>query len=486
MSYVKFVTSVLFASTAGLFLFSSTVLANDPELYFYPEKKWSVKRINSEEDATPICAISNQLNNGYVVELSGTSSGFNTLNIDFKQDAFEKSMKYEVQYLVPGISRALITSEASEENLITSDLSGNATFSDQIKTASVVDISIRDNTFRLYLTGLEAKMPFYNECAKGLPDMDMASASPDQDASSLSAPEAQYIPPQPKSATDGLAPPPPLRNTSGYAIEGHDTLAMDEASKARPVPSGEPRYIEVLAEKLRQQNSEASSSKTISSESNLEESTDAPSSATSTKDGVTSLKAIYNITKSEKPFVADLTRVAKEENDLQERIASSNNIANSLPRIEPASGNADNSSVNGNFVDMRNKISSLEHQIKTLNDKNLMLDEELQMTLQDTKSERMSVSSDNWNLERATMRFNESERQITRLGRQLHSLKSSCDTEKAELENMLFDPKLTNQNQLTKLSSMETELDKAKSSLRLQQRQYEERIKILEQRLGQL
>lgn len=478
MSYVKFVTSVLFACTAGLFLFSSTVLANDPELYFYPEKKWSVKRINSEEDAAPVCSISNQLNNGYIVELSGTSAGFDTINIDFKQNAFEKSMKYEVQYLVPGISRALITSKATEENLITSDISGNDNFSDQIKTASVVDVSIRNNTFRLYLTGLEAKMPFYNECAKGLPHINTANAST---IPSTTTSEARYIPPQPKAAADGLAPPPPLRDTSGYAIKDRSAPSMDAASKARPTPSSEPRYIEVLAEKLRQQNSESSANEDSPSEQK-----NSADDTSSTKDGTKSLKAIYNLTKNEKPFVADLTRKTKEKKDLEERIASSNVTAQSLSQIEPASGSTEDTSINGNFIDMRNKISSLERQIRTLSDKNSMLDEELSMALQDSKSEQLSVSSDNWNLERATMRFNESERQITRLGRQLHSLRSSCESEKAELENMLFDPKLTNQSQLTKLSSMEVELDKVKSNLHLQQRQYEERIRILEQQLGQL
>ncbi len=202
-----------------------------------------------------------------------------------------------------------------------------------------------------------------------------------------------------------------------------------------------------------------------------------------TKANKKSPKAKYEVIKHE-PIVADFTAPAKKPKPAPEKLARNdvqNTTAASLARIEPTSGTPE-----PEFVDMRNKISDLESRISVLMKKNKMLDEELKDSLTSTKKEITSVSSDNWNLERATMKFNEAERQILRLGRQLQTQRAQCDMEKTELETMLFDPKLTDQQQRATLSSLEGELDATKADLFRQQRQYEERIKVLEAQLNAL
>ncbi len=153
--------------------------------------------------------------------------------------------------------------------------------------------------------------------------------------------------------------------------------------------------------------------------------------------------------------------------------------ADKLKSIEPSSNNYD-----GNTQKMRKKISALEKQMGVLMNKNKELDTELRMTLEDAEGERLSISSDNWDLERATMKFNEAERQIMRIGRKLQNQKALCQKEKEGLENVLFDPELTNQQQISKLTALETELDTQKADFYRKQRQYEERIRLLEKRLG--
>ena len=147
--------------------------------------------------------------------------------------------------------------------------------------------------------------------------------------------------------------------------------------------------------------------------------------------------------------------------------------------IEPSSGHPDE-----DFIQMRNKISDLEAEVSRLSKENAALDGDLKASLRDAEEERLSVSSDNWNLERATMRFNEAERQIQRLGRQLQAARQQCTSEKQKLETMLFDPQVTEQQQLAKLASLEEQLAKSKSELQSAQRRYEERIRLLEGQLG--
>jgi len=512
MSYTKFVTSAVFVCClAGFYFVGSNVRANEPELYFYPEQKWSVKRVNLGDDEHPICSISNQLNNGYIVEMSGDDRGFSSLDINFRQKAFDVGLNYEVELLVPGISRIVVPARATKQSTITSDLTDHLVFAKEMSNAGVMDIQIRDNEFRLYLTGLKAKMPTYNECTSTSESVGIALNTDDSSADNseitlaapmpseellntaisnvpaASAPE-EFVPPQP-AVVAGVAPPPPPISTP---VE-NDILAMDSATKARPVADGEPRYIDVLAEKLKQDSNNYKPA--APANENNEQSIVAPEASSLTlaepvktsnisRKNYKSPKIVSTVTRK---VIAEVIDLSNESVPSSKSIASADNVAEQLSQIEPASSSASGQAANydgAGFVDMRNKISSLEKEVKMLNDKNTMLDEELRLALKDAEDERVSVSSDNWNLERATMRYNEAERQIKRIGRQLQTQRAQCELEKTDLENMLFDPKLTSQQQLTKLSSMEAALDDTKANLYRQQRQYEERIKLLEQQLS--
>ncbi len=470
MSYTKFVTSGIFIFfLAGLCFVSVDVRADEPELYFYPKMKWNVERVNPEDGGHPICSISNQLNNGYIVEMSGNAEGFSTLNIDFRQAAFQEGLKYEVQLLVPGISRVVAPSIATKKTTITSDLTEHLEFAREISNAGVMDIQIRDNNFRLYLTGLKAKMPVYNECTSAVESVGIALNNDD---------DFDYVPDEASlnSASE-------IEQTS--TNDGSGTL-----TKAKPVASDKPRYIDVLAEKLKKSSDNYKPVENASDAEMPDSSKVADAEPVKisniTRSNVKSPKIVRNVVTSKVPGVIDFSdkKAASRSNDV---IASADDAAAQLSQIEPASGSAPGKAANydgAGFVDMRNKISSLEKQVKLLTDQNALLDEELRSTLLDAEQERVSVSSNNWNLERATMRYNEAERQIQRLGRQLQTQRAQCELEKTELENMLFDPKLTSKKQLVKLSSIEAALENTKSEMYRQKRQYEERIKLMEQQLG--
>lgn len=194
----------------------------------------------------------------------------------------------------------------------------------------------------------------------------------------------------------------------------------------------------------------------------------------------------YKMTKQSASMEADLTGAGlppeATEPAAGEDFASSDSmdsLATASAALEPSSGIAGE-----DFIQMRDKIRDLEAEISRLSSENQTLDNELKSNLKDAEEERLSVSSDNWNLERATMRYNEAERQLKRLGRQLQAARQQCTSEKQELETMLFDPQVTEQQQLAKLSAMEEELAKAQAELQNAQRRYEERIRILEGQLA--
>jgi len=198
----------------------------------------------------------------------------------------------------------------------------------------------------------------------------------------------------------------------------------------------------------------------------------------------------YKMTKQTAKMEADFTAIpadasapaddASSADDASFEQASFADEAPEAPSaIEPSSGAAGE-----DFIQMRDKIRELEQEVGRLSKENNLLDTELKTSLKDAEDERLSVSSDNWNLERATMRYNEAERQIKRLGRQLQAARQQCTSEKQELETMLFDPQVTEQSQLAKLSALEQDLAQAKAELQTSQRRYEERIRLLEGQLG--
>lgn len=74
------------------------------------------------------------------------------------------------------------------------------------------------------------------------------------------------------------------------------------------------------------------------------------------------------------------------------------------------------------------------------------------------------ISSDNWNLEQATERYNQAENEIRRLGSVIEQERAKCSIEKKNIEYMLFDPKIAAKEQIAKMVTLENELAQAKQA----------------------
>ncbi len=272
--------------------------------------------------------------------------------------------------------------------------------------------------------------------------------------------------------------------------------SSDDSAAEKPVEvkkSVSKSEVEKAAAKIRAENERARLDAQKQAAAPAEDSLEIASAPTPVKPVKTPTPVIDNY-KSPKPVInrapvvkmdADFTNIddngnpitaAAPEKKAQSDLPSVEEIAN----IEPAAAHSIDS-----FTDLRDKIADLEKQVVSLKSENTNLKQDVDETLNDARKEQLSVSSDNWNLERATMRFNEAERQISRLGRQLQTQQNQCEVEKKDLEGMLFDPQVTDQQQLAKLAALEAELEKTKADLLMQKRSYDERINILEEQLGQ-
>ena len=132
--------------------------------------------------------------------------------------------------------------------------------------------------------------------------------------------------------------------------------------------------------------------------------------------------------------------------------------------------------------EMLKKISDLEADVADLKRENMALHQDLKMNSKDKIDESASIESQNWNLEKATMAYDESERDLKRLGQQLQQERAQCAVQKQDLEAQLFDPQLTSQKQLAHLADMEQKLADAQHQIDVQRVRYEAQIKLLESR----
>lgn len=143
--------------------------------------------------------------------------------------------------------------------------------------------------------------------------------------------------------------------------------------------------------------------------------------------------------------------------------------------IEPAAA-----PVARNDSALKEEVAELRKTIEMLKSENMALNEDLKNTLKESEKERMTIASENWNLESATMKFNEAERQIKRLGQQLQKERAKHKAEKRDLETMLFDPQVTNEAQLARLAELEGQIEKLEVEMATQRARYEEQLRVLQ------
>lgn len=133
-----------------------------------------------------------------------------------------------------------------------------------------------------------------------------------------------------------------------------------------------------------------------------------------------------------------------------------------------------NSQIDGARVDAGNKafekIREFETQLALAKEDNLSLSREI-AAMRAAKADNVagagasSLASNDWDLEKATKRYNEAEREIRRLGMLLEQQRTGHRAEKVELEQMLFDPAVTDKQQRRRLVELETKLLAAEKQL---------------------
>lgn len=502
---------VVFAMGAVLSLpLSASAQSREPELSFYPAKGWAAGKEGGA------CSIASSFNNGFDMRFGGTEGRLKSVDIDFHQDIFKKGKAYDATLAVVGGAAQKIKAMNVAPGILSFDVSGREELDRALGGASALDVSVEKNSFRFYLSGLEKAYPLFENClgrnkvsSEAVAQVDLSSREPKAVKFQEEKPEKSKSEPAgldpdfiesaetEKAEAEKLAG---LRDgAAAKASDAKSSAKEPEKKAAAPAPilssdqtmvSPAPGLVnknrvspEQVSRLLAQQLDGGSAAVAPPADSqsltpqdlerkNPASGTDLTSAESVPPPPVEALPVDEPV--AEKP-VAEKPAAAKPAVEKSE-------FSTPEPRVHRSTVKAEVDFTGGPEVSAASSKEMLELRkaADSLRAENVALNEELKSMVRDSEKERLSITSDNWNLEQATMKFNEAERQNKRLGMELQKERARCDNERKDLEAMLFDPQLTNQQQLARLADLEEQLAKAKQENQLQRQHYEERIRALE------
>ncbi len=165
--------------------------------------------------------------------------------------------------------------------------------------------------------------------------------------------------------------------------------------------------------------------------------------------------ALQNAQKPDAAQVAGLQNKINELTIKNQQLEET--VRNSQTRIAEAAINTETKSLK--------TIADLEVKLAAAQKDNIALSQEVESLKSGQDQARLTLASGNWDLEQATKRYNESERENRRLGLALEQARMSCNAEKSKIEQMLFDPAVADQKQIDRLTQLEEQLAEANAKL---------------------
>ncbi len=155
--------------------------------------------------------------------------------------------------------------------------------------------------------------------------------------------------------------------------------------------------------------------------------------------------------------------VSRLQARIEELATQNSKLQSDLMSAQASAKTAANLSADGSIS--ISQLRSVEAQLQSVEKERDTLRSQIEK-MGDGKEDRLlKLSGSDWNLEQATRRYNEAEREVRRLGSQLEQARTQCTAEKKEIEYMLFDPEIATQQQISKLMTLETEVNASKDAL---------------------
>lgn len=495
----KYLFSVL--ATAGILIGNAGPAHSDTPTSFHPVSGWVISKMPDDKGAAPRCLMISEYNNGFFVQFQGYQGKIEAISIDMRQQVFTAGQTLDVQLEIPGKPVNTLTARAFKPETLVINMNGQDQLFTDLRSASALDMRLADNNFRFFMTGFANSLKAYDACLNE--GATLAAASPE---TQIENQNTENMPAQEDDAPE-LSEPVEMAAAEELVVMEAEPAQALEPMHEQKIADNQP--VETPAEALANEQGEKS---LIEDLQDFVTSNDAPPAVLASASTPEQNEVPPFVTPAPATNEADLlppVDTGGETNDSPMPVSSSEaarDTANESESIDPALSpipetepsvpakpvirsriqtpdikvTTENTSGNFDMTEAREvsaaaavppsfegscDASALRREIEMLRAEKEALDTELKLALRASENERLEVSSDNWNLESATMKYNEAERQIASLGQQIQKERAECSFEKKELEMMLFDPQVTEEAQLARLSSLEKQLEAAKKEI---------------------
>ena len=171
-------------------------------------------------------------------------------------------------------------------------------------------------------------------------------------------------------------------------------------------------------------------------------------------------KLVKDLAAVQKKGGADATPdVQKQISGLQaENEALKDRLAAATLTPMPSDAGASAPLTPGDQETLRDQMRDLRSQLELAESENAGLKKQIDNIQKDSEGSQLKMAGGSWDLEQATRRYQESQREIRRLGALLEQDRVKCTEEKKNIEYMLFDPEVAKPAQISMLGSLEDQI----------------------------
>ena len=472
-----------------------------------PQGSWTVSKVEAKQPgAVPYCALTRRFANGSVLTFARNPRDEGSLAIDFPKGAFEIGKDLTIDLVAGSETRSFKTAPVTERSIIVR-MGEDQKFHQALEKSGQLKVSVADKAFDFSMPDMASGAQDLSACL-GQSIEPAAGDSPQMQAMPAPSVEEQKIEKQASAATAKKAPVSDARVASStmplqsapppdFSADNSDLQAVREENiRLRNALERERREFEnrfqqtgentsataELAEKVRLLELENSALKIKSGKEGAQKTA---GEKISSKDADAAVMQEMATLKQENARLkssveeqvqriamleqSSAGKTAKTDDAMNAQIAALKDQIATLESdnatLKTAMGNKKDESVVASNLATLKQLKEAQAQLAATKDERDRLSAEIAGIKGADADNRIHLASDNWNLEQATQRFNEAEREIRRLGSAVEQERAKCVVEKKDLEYMLFDPKIATKEQIARLTTLEEDLARAQQEL---------------------
>lgn len=472
---------------------------------------WSINRVSSPT-AGSYCTMAQKYADDTVITLAKNPNGQYSVAFDMPQKPFDASKGIPVSVRA-GDKVVTSAARAQSENVLVVGLGSDTEFISAMESSGRLSLKVGEKNFDFEPAKVQTAAEQLSKCVASM--------------NTPSAPSAPAAAPAPTAQKTQTVSSPIKAEVSQNQPSQADTLAAENARLKQALQEERARYqapaeantaaFSELQEKLRVNEAELqklrAENQQLTAQTKAQPPQQSPQPSPAVNEKITSLQTengtlktqIDALTKERDGLKAQLTaapktsqtnpaeaqkltELQKQNETLNAQIAQLQADLNK--KVQPASIispqvadeqvqkikalESENTALKAQINDIQTAASSgndqelkvLRTQIAAMESKNADLQAQIEETVKKQEQSQIASSGNNWDLEQATRRYQESQREIRRLGALIQEQKTACVQDKKNIESMLFDPAVAEKAQLVKFTEMEDRIAMLEGQLR--------------------